>query len=220
MLATIVPADVHQLDRVERASAAPWGAGGVRTLALEAVLDGYEPGTAPVAPAHPEIRADVREQGDVDVLEEAVADVIRLGADEFLGDARPDADGAGNLLALHDLLEHDRGGDVHRLARVVAFAMAGRAFNHRLAVRDARCLRRLRNAVDVRSHRDDRLTVAPRRDEGRRNAGDALFDLEAVLPEHRDEVLRRLELLEAQLAVAEELIDHLLREVLELLDVG
>ena len=35
-----------------------------------------------------------------------------------------------------------------------------------------------------------------------------------------DEVLRRLELLEAQLAVAEDLIDHLLREVLELLDLG
>ena len=43
-----------------------------------------------------------------------------------------------------------------------------------------------------------------------RNAGDAALDREAVLLEDAGEVLRRLELLEAELAEAEHLIVHLL----------
>ena len=49
---------------------------------------------------------------------------------------------------------------------------------------------------------------------------DALLDREPVLLQQRHQILRRLEFLEAQLAVAEDLIDHLLREVLHLLDLG
>ena len=71
VLAAEVPADVHQLDGVERAAAAPRRAGGVRALALEAVLHRHEPGAVAVAPRHAEVVADVREERDVDVLEEA-----------------------------------------------------------------------------------------------------------------------------------------------------
>ena len=47
-----------------------------------------------VAPRHVEVVADVGEQRDVDVLEQPGADEVRLGADELLGGARPDADRA------------------------------------------------------------------------------------------------------------------------------
>ena len=46
---------------------------------------------------------------------------------------------------------------------VVAFAVPGRAFDDRIVVGDAGLLRRLRDAVDVRAERDDRLARAPRR---------------------------------------------------------
>ena len=51
VLAAEVPADVHQLDGVERRAAAPRRAGGVRALALERVLDRDQAVAAAVAPA-------------------------------------------------------------------------------------------------------------------------------------------------------------------------
>ena len=46
----------------------------------------------PIAPRHAEVVADVREQRDVDVLEEAGANEVRLRADQLLRRAGPDAD--------------------------------------------------------------------------------------------------------------------------------
>ena len=169
---------------------------------------------------HAEIVADVREERDVDVLEEALAHEVRLGPDQLLGRARPDADRARQLLALHDLLHRDRGGDVHRLPGVVALAVPGRAFDHRRVVGDAGLLRRLRDAVDVGAERDHRLARSPRRHERGRDAGDPLLHGEAVLLEHIDEVAVRLGLLEAELGEAEDGIDHLLGEDLHRLDVS
>ena len=54
------------------------------------------------------------------------------------------------------------------------------------------------------------LPDAPLRDQRGGNAGDAALDLEAVLLEDAGEVLRRLDLLHAELAEGEDLIDHLL----------
>ena len=51
-----------------------------------------------------------------------------------------------------------------------------------------------------------------RRHERRRDAGDALLDREAVLLQDVDQVAVGLDLLEAQLAEAEDRVDHLLRE--------
>ena len=98
--------------------------------------------------------------------------------------------------------------------------MARRAFDHRLVIRDARLLRRLRNAVDVGAQRDHRLARSPRRHERGRNAGDAFLHAEAVLLEDVDQVAVGLELLKSELAVAEDLVDHLLRHLLPRLHVG
>ena len=126
----------------------------------------------------------------------------------------------GELLALHDLLHRDRRGDVHRLAGVVPLAVAGRPFDQRVVTGDAGLLRRLRDAVDVGPERDDRLARSPRRHERRRDAGDPFLHREAVLLEDVDQVAVGLDLLEPELAVAEDLVDHLLRELRAALDVG
>ena len=60
-------------------------------------------------------------------------------------------------LALHDLLHREHRGDVQRHAGVVPFAVSGRAVDDRIVIADARLLRRLRNAVDVRADGDHRL---------------------------------------------------------------
>ena len=219
MLAAVVPADVHQLDRVERAASAPRRARRMRGLARERELDRDEARALAVAPGHAEIVADVREERDVDILEESAADEVGLGADQFLRGARPDPNRARQLLALHDLLHGDRRRDVHRLPGVVALAVAGRAFDHRRVVGDARLLRRLRDAVDVGAQRDHRLARAPRRHERGRDTGDALLDGEPVLLQHVDQVAVRLDLLKSELGEAEDRIDHLLREVLHRVDV-
>ena len=75
VLAAEIPADVHQLHRVERRASAPRRAGRVRALAFEGVFDRHHAVAGAVAPAHLHVRADVREDRDVDVLEGAGAHV-------------------------------------------------------------------------------------------------------------------------------------------------
>ena len=71
-------------------AAAPRRAGRVGAFALEGVFDRHQAGAGAVAPAHAEVGADVREQHDVDVLEHAGANEVGLGAEQLLGDARPE----------------------------------------------------------------------------------------------------------------------------------
>src|SRR5439155_6435002 len=108
MLAPEVPADVHQLRGIERGFAAPRCAGGVRAFTFEAVLDRHEAILRAVAPRDAEVLADVREDRDVDVLEEAGTDVVRLRADELFGDPGPQHQRALQMLLLHHLLDGER----------------------------------------------------------------------------------------------------------------
>jgi hypothetical protein len=115
------------------------------------------------------------------------------------------------MLALHDFLHGQRSRNVQRDAGIVAFAVAGRAFDHRLMPGDGRLLRCLRNVVDIGAERDDRLALAPGSHPSRGDAGHAALDLETFLFEDSREVFGGFELLEAQLAKAEDTIDHDLR---------
>ena len=141
--------------------------------------------------------ADVGEEHDVDVLEQSGAHHEGLAGEKLLGHARPEHQRAGKLVALHQVLDRERGDDVDGLAGVVALAMAGRALDQLLAVGNAGLLRCLRDAVDVAAERDDGRARAPARYPGGRHAGNAALDGEAVLLQHVSEVVRGLELLEA-----------------------
>jgi hypothetical protein len=128
----------------------------------------------------------------------------------LLGHARPELERARQALLLHDLLHRQRGGNLQRHPGVVPLTVPGRADHDRIAVGDARLLRRLRDAVDIRSERDHRFARSPRCHPRRRDAGEVVLDGEPVLLEDVGEVLRRLVLLEAELAEAEDLIVHAL----------
>ena len=200
MLAAVVPADVHQLHGVERAAAAPRRAGAVRGLALERVLDRDQAVAAAVAPPGRQVGADVVVEDDVHVLEHAGAHVIRLGRELFLGDARPEHERAGQLLALHDPLHRDRGDDVERHAGVVALAVAGRAVDDRR--RDRRRRASATPAGMQSTSEPSAITGLPdpqRAIHAVGNAGDAALDGEAVLLEDAGQVALGLELLEAEL---------------------
>ena len=218
MLAAEVPADVHELDGVERAAAAPGHHGAVRGRSLERVFDGHEAGAVDVAPRRAEARADVGEQHGVDAVEPAVTDEPRLGGEQLLGDTGPHDDRARQPLALHDLFHRERGDDVDRLTGVVTFAVAGRAVDQRLAIGDARHLRRLRNAVDVRAERDDGLTATPRRPPRGRHAGNAGLDREAVALEQVRQITLSLELLKRELGERKQTVDDLLNLLLRRID--
>ena len=101
---------------------------------------------------------------------------------------------------------------------VVAFAVSGRAVDDRRAISDAGLLRRLRNAVDVGAQRDHGLARSESRHPRRRNAGDAALNREAFLFQDAGQIALRLEFLKAQLAEAEDGVDHLLREVVHAVD--
>ena len=105
MLAAEFVADAHQLGRIERAASAPGRAGGVRAFAFEHVFDGNQAVLAAGSVGDAEVVGDVREQADVDVLEHSGADVVGFGADQFLGDAGPELEGAVEMLALHHFFD-------------------------------------------------------------------------------------------------------------------
>ena len=115
-----------------------------------------------------------------------------------------------DALALHHFLGGERADDDHRLAGVVALAVAGGALDERVEVGDAGLLGGLRDAVDVAAERDHRRAGAPARHPGGGDAGDPFLDLEAVVAEDAGEVAGGLDLLEAELAEAEDGVhDHL-----------
>ena len=61
MLAAEIPADIHQLHRVERAAPLPWLTRRVGALALKRVFHRYEAGARVGPPGHLEVVAHVRE---------------------------------------------------------------------------------------------------------------------------------------------------------------
>ncbi len=124
------------------------------------------------------------------------------------------------VLALHHFLHRQRRQNVQRHAGVVTFAVARRAFDHRLVPAHARLLRRLRDVVDIATQRDHRLARSPTRHPGRGNSGDAALDLEAFLLEHAGEVFGGFEFLETQFAEAEDAIHHDLRLFLHGVDLA
>ena len=96
---------------------------------------------------------------------------------------------------------------------VVAFAVAGRALDHRVVIGHTGRLVALRNAVDVGAERDHRLAAAPLGHPRGRDAGDAVLDGEAVVAQQLAQVALGLDLLEADLAEAEDHVVHLLAEL-------
>jgi len=181
----------------------------VRALSLKGEQRGDEPCPFGVAPVDREVVVDVREERHVGVSEQSVARVVRLGAHQLLGHAGPDLNRARQLLALHEAFHGERRVHDHGESRVVPFAVAGAAVHHRQPARDARVLRRLRNAVDVGAERNDRLAAAPRGDPRGRDAHEPFLHGEAGAFEHGHQVFRRFDFLKPELGVTKELVDHL-----------
>ena len=214
MFAAKIPADVHQLHRIQRAAPAPRSPGGVRRLSSECVFDRNHAGLISRPGGHAEVVAHMREQYHVYIFEESLADVVGLRAELLLGDSRPQLERAREMLALHHLLHRQRCHDVQRHARVVAFAMPRRAFDHWHVVRHCRLLRGLRDVINIRTQGDDRLPLPPRGNERGGDARHVPLDLEALLLQKTGEIFGGLKLLEAQLAEAEDAVHHHLRLLL------
>ena len=124
------------------------------------------------------------------------------------------------MLALHHLLHREGRDDVQGHAGIVAFAVARRAFDHRLVPADAGLLRRLRDVVDVAAEGDHGLARSPTGHPRGGNAGDAALDFEALFFEDAGEVLGGFEFLEAQFAEAEDAVHHDLRLFLHAVDLA
>ena len=122
------------------------------------------------------------------------------------------------MLALHHFLDRHGGDDVQRHAGVVAFAVAGRAFDDRIVTGDAGLLRGLRNIVDIGAERDHRL-ASPH--DATHAVGMPAMPRSILKPSFSRmpvRYLRGFEFLKAELAEAEDAIDHHLRLLLHVVD--
>ena len=210
VFAPVVPGDVRKLHRIERAAPLPGIAGAMGGDAVEHVFNGNQPRAPGLAPAHAHGAGNVGVQHRVDVFEKTVPGVPGLGAEQFLGDARPDHDGTGHVLALHDFLDRQRRDNDDRLTGIMTFAVARTVFDHGLPIGYARHLRSPRNAIDIRTERDHRPAFAPGRPPGRRNACHAEFHLEIVFHQEFGQIALGLEFLEAELGIGEQAVDDFL----------
>src|SRR5215204_2255140 len=107
-----VPSDIHQLHRIKCAPSRPWGAGSVSTVAFESVFDRNKACGGGLSPRGSQVVAHVREQNNVDILEQSISNKVRLTRDQLLGDTRPDFDCAWKFRAFHLTLHCNRGSDV------------------------------------------------------------------------------------------------------------
>ena len=109
------------------------------TLAMEVVLRGDQ-ARADGSVTGAELGRDVRAQHHVQIAKQTVVHHVSAAGEQFLSHAGVDADLAGDLVFLHELLHGKGGRDIHRLSGVVTFAVTGTAGNERIVVRHARFL--------------------------------------------------------------------------------
>ena len=156
MFSSVVPADVHQLDGVERAPSIPRRPGAMRGLAVEEKLDRHQAAAEALAPTRAQSGPDVAIEHRVDIVEQPGSYEVRLGPELFFGDPGPELQCAADVLALHDLLHRECGGHDQGLAGIVSLTVSRRADHQRVAVGDPRFLGGLWNPVNVGAQRDDR----------------------------------------------------------------
>ena len=152
----------------------------------------------------------MREQHCIDIVVASVPGKPGFRRHQLLRDAWPQYDRARQVFAFHDFLDRQRSRDVHGLAGIVAFAVSGGAFDHRLAIGDAGHLRRLGNAVDIRAECNDRFAAAPGRPPGAGNPGYAGFNRKAVFLKNLCQVALCFKFLEAQFGKGEQAVDDFL----------
>src|SRR5689334_8301376 len=122
MLASEIPADVHQFHRVECAAAPPGSTGGVRAFPLEHVLDRNESVASCWTIGDAQVRGNVREQADIDVFEDAGLNEECLRAEFLFRNPWPELNSALEMFALHDFLHRESREDVERHPGVVTLA--------------------------------------------------------------------------------------------------
>src|SRR5208283_3077905 len=220
MLTPEIPADVHEFDGIEGTAPSPRRSGGVGRAAVEGILHADEPAPFAVAGAvgGGKFRFDVGAQNDVHIFEIAGAYQKCFCSQQFLRDARENFQRSGDVVLFHQLLQDNGGGHLHGHAGVVPFSMAGRSLDDGRVVSDAGFLRSAMNAVNIGDERDHGFAAAEARNPRRGNAGNAALDRKSVFLEDGGDVARGLHFLKAQFAVAVDLVDHLLREGLTLVD--
>ena len=161
----------------------------------------------------------MREEIGVDIIEHAGAHQECLAAQLLFGHPRPEHDGAGQLLARHDVLHGKGREDVERNAAVVSLTMP-RCTGHDPVARCGRgLLAGLRNAIDVGTECNDRRATAPTSDPRGGDAGHTALHGETILLEHTGQVFRCLHLLHAELTKGEHLVHHGLSELCPCIDI-
>lgn len=217
MLASKLPAGVHQGNCVEGAAAIPRMCGRVSGSAMEKVLNGDEPAQITLASrvAGRELIPHVRAKDQVHVLEQSSTDVERFRAEEFLSDAGNNSNGAAEMMLVHEFFQDQSGGNVHSHPGIVAFAVSRCAFDERVVIRHPGPLRGARDAVDIRDEGDHRFPAPVRRHPRGRNSCHSAFHLKAIFLEDSRDVARGFKFLKTEFAEAEDLVHHLLCERLQ-----
>ncbi len=170
VLAHELDAVAHEHDGVERGAAAVGRDGGVGGDAVEGELGGDDGERAAVVDAV--AVAGVPVQDDVDVVEEAGADHVDLAGAAFFGGRAVVAEGAGDVVCGHVLLDRDGGESGAGAEEVVAAAVAGRVGDDGVAGGFG-LLREAGEGVELAEDGDDGRAGAVAGDEGGGLIGDA-----------------------------------------------
>jgi hypothetical protein len=142
----------------------------------------------------------MQEDGGIGLLVEPGAHQKGTADDLLFRRAERDRHAAGNVVALHRLLDRIGGADRHPGMGVVAFHVAGRIGDQRLVIDAHGRLRAARQRIDFGDDDDLRLAGAPVGPNIGVHAGGAGLDGEADRFEHALDEFAALDLLHAELA--------------------
>src|SRR5438105_3144031 len=148
-------------------------------------------------------------ESDVDIVEPAVAHEIGTAHELFFGRTAKYFERASEAEFLHCALRRERGADQHRGVDVVAFAVAGRAFDNELLLRHAGALRIVRTAVVFGVDRDHRMAGTISGAEAGGESRYAALDLETAFFQQAGHEFRSLELLHTEFAEIENIVAEL-----------
>src|ERR1051326_6565569 len=129
MFTAEVPADVHQFDCIQSASPPPWRSGRMGTFTFEIVFDRNQSVVGAGPYGYAKVVADMSEEHDVGIFEDTGADIVSFRSQQFFSYSRPQFDSSGQMLPFHNFLHCQGGKDIERHSGIVAFSMAGRAFD-------------------------------------------------------------------------------------------
>ena len=105
MFTLILPAYIHEFDRISGTTPSPWRPCGMCRLTFKSILHGDQPRSSSLTIAHAEVVTDMCKYRNVHIIKISIPSKKRLSTDELFCNSRPQHQCTLESLSLHNLFD-------------------------------------------------------------------------------------------------------------------